>query len=204
MSVSRHHARIQPGMGDFFVIDLGSTNGTFVNEMLVSMHKLQNGDILRIGSQIFRFLTADNIETHYHEELFRLTIIDELTGIPNKSYLLEFLERELGRFTRYQRFLALILFDLDRFKAVNDRLGHICGDYTLKELIRRVQGVMRKDELLARYGGEEFAVVLPETTPEGALETAERLRQLVEKEPFHFDDQPYQVTISLEFGCHYR
>jgi FHA domain len=99
-SVSRWHARIQPGPAGVIVEDLQSTNGTFVNDQPVTTQRLQNGDYLRIGNCIFRFLTDGNVETAYHEELYRLTIFDALTGVHNKRYFLEFLDRELARSTR--------------------------------------------------------------------------------------------------------
>jgi diguanylate cyclase (GGDEF)-like protein len=196
-SVSRNHVRIQPGGDGHYAIDLNSTNGTFVNDQSVSMHKLRDGDFLRIGNRIFRYLSGESIEAHYHEEIYRLTIIDALTGVHNKRYLLEFLERELARAARYQRPLGLIMFDLDRFKSINDRLGHLGGDYALRELVRLMRDSVRKEELLARYGGEEFGVVLPETTQREALQLADRLRQLVEQHTFQFGDEAFQVTISL-------
>ena len=196
-SVSRRHATVEPEADGFCVVDLQSTNGTFVNDQPVSRKLLEDGDYLRIGSWIFRYLAGGNIEADYHEEIYRLTIIDGLTGIHNKRYLLEFLERELARSARYHRPLGLILFDLDGFKGINDRLGHLGGDHTLRELAIRVREVIRKEELVARYGGDEFAVVLPETSQEEATHMAERLRLLVEQPLFSYEDEPYPVTISL-------
>src|SRR5262245_7768022 len=121
-SVSRQHARIQPGTDGHYVVDLDSTNGTFVNDKPASMYKLQDGDYVRVGNWIYRYLAGGNVEAEYHEEIYRLTIIDGLTGIHNKRSLLEFLERELARSARYHRPLSLILFDIDHFKAVNDQL----------------------------------------------------------------------------------
>jgi diguanylate cyclase (GGDEF)-like protein len=196
-SVSRRHARVQPGTDGYYAIDLQSTNGTFVNDAPASMHKLKDGDYLRVGNAIYRFLAGGNVEAEYHEEIYRLTIIDGLTDVPNKRYLLEFLDRELARSERYHRPLALLLFDIDHFKAVNDRMGHLGGDFTLRELAARVKAGIRKEELFARYGGEEFAVVLPETTREGAVPIAERLRSLVEAQPFTYDGREYAVTVSI-------
>ena len=166
-SVSRRHARIQPGADGYYAVDLQSTNGTFVNDVPASICKLKDGDYLRVGNCIYRFLAGGNVEAEYHEEIYRLTIIDALTDIHNKRYLLEFLDRELSRSARYARPLALIMFDIDRFKAINDELGHLGGDFTLRELAACVKGSVRKEELFARYGGEEFAIVLPETNLEG-------------------------------------
>jgi diguanylate cyclase (GGDEF)-like protein len=196
-SVSRRHARIQPEADGYSAVDLQSTNGTYVNDQPVSVHRLQDGDYLRIGNCIYRFLAGGNVEMEYHEEIYRLTIIDALTEIYNKRYLLEFLERELARSARYHRPLALVLFDIDLFKNINDELGHLAGDYTLRELSVCIREAVRKEELLARYGGEEFAVGLVETTMEGALVMAERLRVLVEQHPFSYENKPYKITISL-------
>ena len=196
-TVSRHHARLQFDTASYILVDLQSTNGTFVNEVPVAMRSLEDGDYLYIGNSIFRFLSGGNIESGFHEEIYRLTIIDALTDIHNKRYFLEFLDRELARSNRHGRPLTLLLFDIDHFKEVNDTRGHLCGDYTLGKLAGLVKTVVSQDELFARYGGEEFAVVLPETTLEGGIQVGERIRALVEQHTFQFEEQPYQVTVSV-------
>src|SRR5438876_882715 len=196
-SVSRRHARIQPGADGYYAVDLQSTNGTYVNDVPASMYKLKDGDYLRVGNCIYRFLVGGNVEAEYHEEIYRLTIIDALTDIHNKRYLMEFLDRELARSGRYNRPLALLMVDIDRFRTINEDLGHLGGDFTLRELAARIKGNIRKEELFARYGGEEFAAVLPETTREGAVTLSERLRTVVESQPFRYEDKVYSITISL-------
>jgi diguanylate cyclase (GGDEF)-like protein len=196
-SVSRRHARIQPGADGYYAVDLQSTNGTFVNDVPASICKLKDGDYLRVGNCIYRFLAGGNVEAEYHEEIYRLTIIDALTDIHNKRYLLEFLDRELSRSARYNRPLSLILFDIDRFKGINDMLGHLGGDFTLRELSACVKGSIRKEELFARYGGEEFAIVLPETPHPSGVTVAERVRGLVERHVFQYEGKSYPVTVSL-------
>jgi len=200
-SVSRRHARIQPAADGYYAVDLQSTNGTFVNDVPSSIRKLHDGDYLRVGNCIYRFLAGGNVEAEYHEEIYRLTIIDGLTDIHNKRYLLEFLDRELSRSARYDRPLSLVLFDLDRFKAINDEHGHLGGDFTLRELAAIVKGGVRKEELFARYGGEEFVVVLPETPREAGLAAAERLRQRVDAHAFRYEGKDLAVTISAGVAC---
>jgi diguanylate cyclase (GGDEF)-like protein len=196
-SVSRSHASIERTATGHMVIDLNSTNGTFVNDVAIARAHMQDGDYVRAGNCLFRFLAGDNVETAYHEEIYRLTIIDALTDIHNKRYLMEVLESELSRALRHERPLALVMMDIDHFKAINDRLQHLGGDFTLRELAACIKRSVRQGDLLARYGGEEFVLVLPETSREGALCLAEQLRKIVETHPFRYEDQTYYLTISL-------
>lgn len=200
-SVSRRHARIQPGAEGHYAVDLQSTNGTFVNDVPASMCKLKDGDYLRVGNCIYRFLGGGNVEAEYHEEIYRLTIFDALTETHNKRYLMEFLDRELARSARHHRPLTLVIFDIDHFKKINDEHGHLGGDFTLRELAQCVKSVIRKEELFARYGGEEFAIVLPESTLESGVHVAERVRSLVENHQFQFESQVFPVSISLGVAC---
>src|SRR5215471_1759099 len=197
-SVSRRHAKIvKNGKGGWKVQDLGSTNGTYVGGEPVKEQVLRDGDLLKIGSTIFKFLSGGSVEQSYFEEIYRMTIIDGLTEAFNKRYFMEYLERELARCGRYGRPLSLVMFDIDHFKRINDDHGHLTGDYVLKELARRLATRIRRDELLARYGGEEFAAVLPETGRKGALEFGEQIRTIVGREPFEFEGDKLTVTISV-------
>ncbi|MCI0703624.1 MAG: GGDEF domain-containing protein [Planctomycetia bacterium] len=197
-SVSRYHAKLVRGNdGEYTVSDLNSTNGTFVNNQRKQEGVLRDGDYLRIGNCIYRFLAGGNIEAEYHEEIYRLTVLDGLTQVHNRRYLTEFLDREIARSHRHNRSLALVMFDIDHFKAINDNYGHLTGDMTLRELSTRVKAVVRQDELLARYGGEEFAVVLPEAELAEARLIAERIRAVTESHPFVFNGVSYTVTVSL-------
>jgi diguanylate cyclase (GGDEF)-like protein len=196
-SVSRRHACIRLDGDDYSIVDLRSTNGTFVNDLRVESQKLKDGDYLHIGNCICRFLAGGNIEAQYHEEIHRLTIIDALTEIHNRRHLLDCLSHELASSARYRRPLALILFDVDRFKAINDRHGLLAGDSTLRELAARVKKAIRQEDIFGRYGGEEFGLVMPETDREHALDCAERLRELIAAHPFSYENTSYSVTVSL-------
>jgi two-component system, cell cycle response regulator len=196
-SVSRRHARVFRAGEQWLVEDLGSTNGSYVNDVPVTKSALRDSDFVKIGAAIFKFLTGSGIEASYHEEIYRMTIIDGLTGAHNKRYFLEFLEREIARCARYRRPLSLLMFDIDHFKAINDQHGHLTGDFVLREMSRRLLGRIRREELLARYGGEEFAAVLPETDNNGARIFAEQIRRMVADEPFEYEGDKFQVTISV-------
>jgi diguanylate cyclase (GGDEF)-like protein len=196
-SVSRRHARIVLKGGDRVISDLGSTNGTYVNDHQVKDHPLRAGDQIKIGNSILKYLSGQDVEQAYHEEIYKMTIVDGLTEIFNKRYFLETLERELQRAKRYKRELSMIMFDIDFFKRINDNFGHLAGDQVLKDLAQLVKSRTRSEEIVARYGGEEFAILMPETNQRGAKALAEQLRKLVENGNFSFDDEDIPVTISL-------
>jgi diguanylate cyclase (GGDEF)-like protein len=191
-SVSRNHAKIINTGKSIIMRDLGSTNGTYVNDQLIDEYVLRDGDFIKIGRTIFKFLSGGNIENAYHEEIYRLTTVDGLTQIFNRRYFLEQLDREASRAKRYRRELSLILFDIDHFKLINDTYGHLAGDYVLKQLATVIKGKIRREDILARYGGEEFAIVLP-----NAQQFAEKVRKLVEKAPFKFEETKISVTVSV-------
>ncbi|MCA2977854.1 MAG: diguanylate cyclase [Myxococcaceae bacterium] len=197
-NVSRRHALVSTREGRFFVKDLGSTNGTYLNDDEIHEERpLRSGDLVKVGGAIFKFLHGSNVETLYHEEIYQLTISDGLTQVHNKRYFLEYLEREMGRCHRYERSLSLIMFDIDHFKSINDTNGHLAGDYVLRELAQTLKPRIRREECFARYGGEEFAIVMPEAGGEKARRFAEKVRKLVEDHRFSFEDKDIAVTISL-------
>jgi two-component system, cell cycle response regulator len=199
-NVSRKHAKLTRRSGQVFLGDLNSTNGTYLNDQEVPKGgetQLRSGDLIKVGGSIFKFLTGDNIELQYHETIYTLTIVDGLTGVNNKRYFLEYLEREMGRSQRYGRALSLMMFDLDHFKQINDVYGHLAGDYVLREMGQTLRRLVRKEQCFARYGGEEFAIVMPEDGLEKARIFAEKIRKLIEEKTFTFEDQRIPVTISI-------
>lgn len=199
-SVSRRHARFEKRGTRWHVIDQNSTNGTYLNEQLVVGEQvLNNGDRVKIGPAILKFLSGADAEAKYHEEIYRMTIVDGLTQIHNKRYLFEVLDRECMRARRHERPLSVVMFDIDHFKKINDHFGHLAGDHVLRELARICQDRIRRDETFARYGGEEFTVVLPETPLEGAINLADDLRSRTETNEFVFQGERIPLTISL--GC---
>ncbi len=130
--------------------------------------------------------------------LTRSGFTDVLTGWHNRRYLQVRLREELARARRQRTSLACLLFDLDRFKGVNDRYGHLAGDDVLREVARRVGAEVRTSDVAARFGGEEFALLLPDTGPEDAGQMAERIRLSVRDTPVRVSDsEALTVTISI-------
>jgi len=126
-----------------------------------------------------------------------LASIDALTGCMNRRAFMERLERELDRVRRYGTKLSVLMIDLDRFKDVNDNRGHLVGDTVLRQLGDMLRREVRSVDLAARYGGEEFIIVLPDTTPDGAMVFAERLRKRVLSKNFAESGDPLNVTVSI-------
>jgi diguanylate cyclase (GGDEF)-like protein len=204
-SVSRQHARLyMDDGGTWWVEDLDSTNGTFVNEVRIKNQQLNDTDQVRFGDAIYKFLSGSNIESAYHEAIHNMAIQDGMTGIHNKRYFLEFLEREIAVAARHGHPLTLVMFDVDHFKKVNDSHGHLAGDAVLKDLAGRIRPRIRREDLFARYGGEEFACVLPSTALAGGVVFGEHLRSIIEERPCAFDNLQIPFTISVGVSTMHR
>ncbi|ACG71382.1 diguanylate cyclase [Anaeromyxobacter sp. K] len=197
--VSRRHARVVPDGDGHLVLDLGSTNGTWVNGREVAVHRLAPGDRVQVGAFVARYLRAGDAEESELAALADLALRDPLTGLPNRRAFEESLRREVARARRGGDRLAVAVLDVDRFKDVNDRHGHAAGDVALAEVARRAAAALRAGDLLARIGGEELAAILPGADVAAAAEVAERVRCAVGKEPVQAGGQAIRVTVSL--GC---
>jgi diguanylate cyclase (GGDEF)-like protein len=141
----------------------------------------------------------DKLKTRVHQ-LERLSIVDELTGLYNKKYLIEFLRREINRSKRFGFMLSCIMIDVDHFKKINDTHGHLRGDRVLKELGGLVGDAIRSYDFAARYGGDEFTLILPQQNhPDGAKDLADRIRKSVEKHSFGklASKQSLHITVSV-------
>lgn len=130
-------------------------------------------------------------------ELRRQSVTDELTGLANRRQLYDELHRSFQLFRRYGQPIAFVMLDVDHFKRVNDRLGHVAGDSVLRHLAGVLRAELRDVDVVARYGGEEFSVLLPSTTLEAASVVAERLRAAVVARPCPQPDGALAFTISL-------
>jgi diguanylate cyclase (GGDEF)-like protein len=138
-----------------------------------------------------------------NEALETLSITDELTGLYNFRHFTHHLTDEMRRATRYGLSLSLLMMDMDNFKAVNDKRGHLAGDEALKKVAATLQESSRSTDMAARYGGEEFAIILPEVGLEGAAFRAERLRQSVSEIVVESGGASFNVTISMGVASFY-
>jgi diguanylate cyclase (GGDEF)-like protein len=134
-----------------------------------------------------------------HRVVEQQAVTDSLTGLANRRQFYEVLGREFERAQRFRQQLALILLDIDDFKLINDSLGHLAGDAVLHAVAQTVQGLIREIDVAARYGGEEFAVLLPQTSREGAAHLAERLRIAIAEREIVFAGTPVD-GITASFG----
>ena len=201
-SVSRRHARVEWLGSSHRIIDLGSTNGTFVNGSRVTQHELRDGDRVQIGKVLLKYIAGGNIEAAYHEEFQRLMRFDALTGVFNKSSFGEALRTAANTSRSSSTPFSLMVLDIDHFKRINDTHGHVVGDSVLCELCSVAREAMGKDGVFGRVGGEEFAALC-----EGPLKDmtglAERVRKATEVHSFTFEGKRLPVTVSIgvaEYG----
>jgi two-component system cell cycle response regulator len=199
-AVSRRHARLEKRESGWAVMDVGSRNGTLVNDREISgVAKLAHGDRLKIGYTIFKYLSGQDAESAFFEEIYQLTITDNLTQVHNRRHFDDAIEREVSRARRFKRRLSLLMLDIDYFKRVNDDYGHLVGDAALREIAQLVQNRVRRDDTVARYGGEEFVVLMPETPLASATSVARALREEVARRVIEYRDVRFSVTVSI--GC---
>jgi diguanylate cyclase (GGDEF)-like protein len=197
-AVSRRHARIERGSDGWLLMDVGSRNGTLLNEReLAGQATLQRDDRIRIGSTIFKFLSGEDVESLFHEEIYQLSIVDHLTGLHNRRSFDDLLEKEFSRARRYRRAFSVLMLDIDWFKRVNDRYGHPAGDIVLRGVGAVLEQALQRDETVARYGGEEFGLLLPETELSAAAEVGEALRAAVAATRFEHQSATIAVTVSV-------
>ena len=200
-SVSRQHCRIwRDAGGQYRIRDLGATNATRLNEARLQAGAdvlLADGDRITVGESLLKFIAQDSVEARYHEEIYQLAVHDPLTELHNRRHFCEMADKEIGRALRHGRPLALCIIDVDLFKPVNDRYGHISGDEVLRQISALVRNHARNDDLAARIGGEEFALLLSECEREPAVRLAERLREAVAAASFAPGGEPQRITISI-------
>jgi len=193
-SVSRQHCRIWRDGNRYLIEDLGSTNRTYLNGKPITRAELRDGDQISVGNNAIKFFTSTSLEANYHEELIDLAIYDSLTGFYNRRRFRALLEEELGT---GKATLSLLLMDLDHFKQINDRHGHLVGDQVLSGVAQAIREHTPGDAAIGRLGGEEFALALRDKSLHEATALAETLRTAVSARPIETRAQRLVVTLSI-------
>jgi diguanylate cyclase (GGDEF)-like protein len=164
--------------------------------------RMDDGQVIRVHSKTLpaggrMLIYADVTDlVHHADSLNVLASFDGMTGLFNRRHVLSLAELEWNKYKRYPRPLSLVLFDIDRFKSINDRFGHEAGDYVITQIAAICQQYKRKSDLAARFGGEEFLILLPETNLAAAQRVAERMRRKIEARAFSFSSNVIDATIS--------
>lgn len=206
--VSRLHATITSvinsatGRTEFIVKDLGSRNGISVNGARVTEAILTHGDKITIGEHILRFELLDEIDREYQQQIHRLITHDDLTGLLSSRSFFSELRREAARSRSDARNLCVLVMDVDHFKKVNDRYGHLTGSKTLEEIGQCIISIMRSGDAASRFGGEEFSAFLLDADLPQGLVAAERIRTVIQDTEFSVIRQgkpaeKHRVTISI-------
>ena len=196
--VSRQHVELVVEGDVVTAVDLGSTNGTYCNGTRIDTQRLTDGDKISIGSTtILKFSYQDGVDVAYQLELYKSVLRDGLTKALKREHFLERLQEEVAFALRHGSPLALIYWDFDRFKAINDVHGHQAGDHVLATAASTVQALLRREDVFARCGGEEFAASCRSTPLEHALTLAERLRKGIEQMKVETAEGTLCVTASF-------
>jgi len=197
--ISRRHAKIVEQDGNYTLTDLGSTNGTVCRGQVVSgTLELDHGDRIVLGrNTVLRFSIIDALDVQVTAELFDQATRDPLTAAHNRRYFDDRMDSEWPWARRHERPCALLMLDIDRFKALNDAYGHAAGDAVLRELAHRLRSALRKEDLLSRIGGEEFAVLCRDTESSKGRLLAERLREAIGSRAFEWKDNRLTVTVCV-------
>ncbi len=130
-------------------------------------------------------------------KLQELALRDGLTGLLNRRYWESCLEHEFARYQRYDNQVSLVMMDIDQFKKINDSFGHQAGEEVIRTAARLTEQLARETDFCGRYGGEEFAILLPDTSLEGAEQFAERLRESIERQQIEHQGTPLTFTVSV-------
>lgn len=203
--VSRNHAKVEVTADAILLKDLGSTNGTFVNGRKIIERKLEDGDRLQIGNlTVLKFNFVDDMEEEFNEQLYTAANKDFLTQIYNRKYFLDRLKMEISYARRHETPLSLLILDLDFFKRVNDKYGHLAGDAVLKEFATEISASKRHEDLFARYGGEEFILLLRDTPKETAIQIAEKIRTKIDERVFNVDGQGLKLSVSIGLATFHK
>lgn len=195
---------------------------TAINDILVALGLVQNARLLTIGFTAILLSMAVSLANRFtrmynhmdeevkqrtqeleviNDKLIEAARQDTLTGLLNRRGFMERAVAEVSRAKRNSRPFAIMMADIDRFKLINDRYGHVCGDFVLQQTASLLADHLRDVDILARWGGEEFIFLLPDTSLEGGRVSAEKLRQVLELTEFAWQERVLSLTITIGISC---
>jgi diguanylate cyclase (GGDEF)-like protein len=196
--VSREHCEIVIEGDQVVLRDLESTNGTYCRGSRIQRHLLGDGDKILVGTgTVLKFTYHDKLDEDFQRQMHEAALRDDLTKAFNKKYFLDRVESEFAYAARHAVPLALVSFEVDNFKHINDEHGHPTGDFVLAELSSTIQATVRVEDVFARVGGEHFAVICRGADLLQGKIVADRLRNAALRRPFNHDGKMISVTISL-------
>ena len=193
-SVGEHRSQLERA-SHLLVTGSGTTDDA-LSDMVVDVI----GNVVRANHSLKAKL--DMAEARLKEQAVELeghmsrSLTDALTGLPNRREFNSRLEERMGAWNRRRDVFSLLLIDVDHFKKLNDRYGHLAGDQVLATIGRAMRGAVRREDLVARFGGEEFAILLPSTSMEQAIQAAQKVREAVARIAITRGNQPISVTVS--------
>jgi two-component system cell cycle response regulator len=197
--ISRRHATISfdSESGKYYLADLGSTNGTFLNDRPVTKTELNDGDKIFAGTTILKFVLQDEVESESGEIVDRLMFQDDLTGLMVKRRFFNELKIQLNYSGVQGHSLSLFMMDLDGLKKVNDTHGHSTGAYVIAEAGKIIGAICNNGGQACRYGGDEFIAYSLRLSKSAALELAESVRKAIKEHLFEKDGVQLSLSISI-------
>jgi len=196
--VSWNHCSIINLNGNISLRDNNSRNGVFVDGERVEYCDLNVGSNIQIGDTVLKLELLSDMEVESRQSLYNRANVDLLTGAYNRHYFQENARLEISLSRREHTSFKLVMFDIDLFKGINDKYGHLAGDYVLNEVANIIRNSIRDYDMLCRYGGEEFILLL-----RGAISLAdteklcERIRRQIEERHFEYGGLSINLTISI-------
>lgn len=186
---------------DFKLLEMYAIQATNIikNCELYNEMEEQNIELNKKNEKLMELFKKLSHSEKLKEEYEKLTYLDFLTGLSNRRYLKKRLQEEVSRCQRHGYTLACLMIDIDYFKKINDKYGHLAGDYILQEIGTILNNTRRPYDLVARYGGEEFAIVYKNVNESDAGSLAERVRSIVERQVFNYEDKKISVTVSIGY-----
>lgn len=198
--ISSVHCRIErgPQTDSWQLVDLTSTNGTFVGGVKITTARLQDGDRIQLGETVLKFTFHDELEEEFHRQVDHLMNVDDLTGLPVQRVYQSRFHDTLAACQRSNRPIAVFMMDMDGLKKMNDTHGHLIGANSIATVGRRLGNlVQRAGGTVSRFGGDEFSAFVPDLDRAACLQLGERMRGCVADEPIVRGTISVNPTISI-------